>query len=151
MHALTSALPKQLSDWYEGRSALRMLIAALGAYVCTKLIHLAGHYTAVITTLIVARPHSGGVLRASFERLVTTLLGAGLACGITFGRLKLLEQESYWRAPALNGNGQQKRSRLLPACPMLTPLSKWNVAIANRRSRSSSISRMVSVNLRPSC
>lgn len=87
MYALTSVLPKQLSDWYEGRSALRMLVAALGAYLCTTVIHLPGPYSAVITTLIVARPHSGGVLRASFERLVATLLGAGLACGVTFGRL----------------------------------------------------------------
>ena len=87
MHALTTALPKQLSDWYEGRSALRMLVAALGAYICTSMIHLPGPYSAVITTLIVARPHSGGVLRASFERLVATLLGASLACVATFGRL----------------------------------------------------------------
>ena len=87
MHALTITLPKQLSDWYEGRSALRMLVAALGAYICTSVIHLPGPYSAVITTLIVARPHSGGVLRASFERLVATLLGAGVACVITFGRL----------------------------------------------------------------
>jgi uncharacterized membrane protein YccC len=87
MHALTIALPKQLSDWHEGRSALRMLVAAVGAYICTSLIHLPGPYSAVITTLIVARPHSGGVLRASFERLVATVLGAGLACAATFGRL----------------------------------------------------------------
>lgn len=87
MHAFTTALPKQLSDWYEGRSALRMLVAALGAYICTSMIHLPGPYSAVITTLIVARPHSGGVLRASFERLAATLLGAGLACSVTFGRL----------------------------------------------------------------
>ena len=87
MYVLTTALPKQLSDWHEGRSALRMLVAALGAYICTAMIHLPGPYSAVITTLIVARPHSGGVLRASFERLAATLLGAGLACGVTFGRL----------------------------------------------------------------
>jgi len=64
-----------------------MLVAALGAYICTTLIHLPGPYSAVITTLIVARPHSGGVLRASFERLSATLLGAGIACAATFGRL----------------------------------------------------------------
>jgi uncharacterized membrane protein YccC len=87
VHALTTAFPKQLSDWYEGRSALRMLVAALGAYLCASMIHLPGPYSAVITTLIVARPHSGGVLRASFERLTATLLGAGLACVATFGRL----------------------------------------------------------------
>jgi hypothetical protein len=87
MHAVATALPKRLSDWYEGRSALRMLVAALGAYICTSVIHVPGPYSAVITTLIVARPHSGGVLRASFERLVATLLGAGVACIATFGRL----------------------------------------------------------------
>jgi len=87
VHALTTAIPKQLSHWHEGRSALRMLVAALSAYICTSVIHLPGPYSAVITTLIVARPHSGGVLRASFERLVATLLGAGLACVATFGRL----------------------------------------------------------------
>jgi uncharacterized membrane protein YccC len=87
MHALTTALPKQFTDWYEGRAAVRMLVAALAAYLCTTLIHLPGPYSAVITTLIVARPHSGGVLRASFERLAATILGAGVACAATFGRL----------------------------------------------------------------
>jgi uncharacterized membrane protein YccC len=87
MHALTTVLPKHLADWHEGRAAARMLVAALAAYICTTLIHLPGPYSAVITTLIVARPHSGGVLRASFERLSATLLGAGVACAATFGRL----------------------------------------------------------------
>jgi len=87
MNTLTAALPKQLADWHEGRSAVRMLVAALGAYLATTVIHLPGPYSAVITTLIVARPHSGGVLRASFERLTATILGAGIACAATFGRL----------------------------------------------------------------
>ena len=87
MYALTTALPKQLADWHEGRAALRMLVAALAAYICTTIVHLPGPYSAVITTLIVARPHSGGVLRASFERLTATVLGAGIACVATFGRL----------------------------------------------------------------
>jgi uncharacterized membrane protein YccC len=87
MHALTAVLPKQLTDWHEGRAAVRMLVAALGAYICTTLIHLPGPYSAVITTLIVARPHSGGVLRASFERLTATILGAAIACAATLGRL----------------------------------------------------------------
>ena len=79
--------PKQLAHWHEGRSAVRMLVAALGAYLATTVIHLPGPYSAVITTLVVARPHSGGVLRASFERLTATILGAGIACAATFGRL----------------------------------------------------------------
>ena len=87
MHALTTVLPKQLTDWHEGRAAVRMLVAALAAYICTTIIHLPGPYSAVITTLIVARPHSGGVLRASVERLTATILGAGIACAATFGRL----------------------------------------------------------------
>jgi uncharacterized membrane protein YccC len=87
MYALTAVLPKQLTDWHEGRAAVRMLVGALGAYLCTTVIHLPGPYSAVITTLIVARPHSGGVLRASFERLAATLLGAAVACAATFGRL----------------------------------------------------------------
>lgn len=76
-----------LTDWHEGRSAVRMLVAALAAYLATSVIHLPGPYSAVITTLVVARPHSGGVLRASFERLTATILGAGIACAATFGRL----------------------------------------------------------------
>jgi uncharacterized membrane protein YccC len=64
-----------------------MLVAALAAYIATAVIHLPGPYSAVITTLIVARPHSGGVLRASFERLSATVLGAAVACLATFGRL----------------------------------------------------------------
>jgi len=87
MNALTASFPKQLVEWHEGRSAVRMLVAALGAYLATTVIHLPGPYSAVITTLIVARPHSGGVLRASFERLAATILGAGIACAATFGRL----------------------------------------------------------------
>jgi len=77
----------KLIDWHEGRSAIRMLAAALGAYLATNVIHLPGGYSAVITTLVVARPHSGGVLRASFERLTATILGAGIACAATFGRM----------------------------------------------------------------
>ncbi|HEY6922226.1 MAG TPA: FUSC family protein [Steroidobacteraceae bacterium] len=77
----------RLVDWHEGRSAIRMLAAALGAYLATNIIHLPGAYSAVITTLIVARPHSGGVLRASFERLAATILGAVIACAATFGRV----------------------------------------------------------------
>ena len=87
MLAPTTVLAKQLTDWHEGRAAVRMLVAALGAYIGTTVIHLPGPYSAVITTLIVARPHSGGVLRASFERLAATLLGAAIACVATFGRL----------------------------------------------------------------
>src|SRR5580658_5216703 len=87
MHVLAQSLPKRLTDWHEGRAAARMLVAALAAYLCTTVIHLPGPYSAVITTLIVARPHSGGVLRASYERLIATILGAGIACAATFGRL----------------------------------------------------------------
>jgi uncharacterized membrane protein YccC len=87
MLAATTVLAKQLTDWHEGRAAVRMLVAALSAYIGTTVIHLPGPYSAVITTLIVARPHSGGVLRASFERLAATLLGAAIACVATFGRL----------------------------------------------------------------
>ena len=87
MHVLAQSLPKRLTDWHEGRAAVRMLVAALAAYICTAVIHLPGPYSAVITTLIVARPHSGGVLRASYERLTATILGAGMACAATFGRL----------------------------------------------------------------
>jgi uncharacterized membrane protein YccC len=87
MHALADTLPKRLLDWHEGRAAVRMLIAALAAYVLTTMLHIPGPYSAVITTLIVARPHSGGVLRASVERLVATLAGATLACAATFGRI----------------------------------------------------------------
>jgi len=87
MHAPAQSLPKRLTDWHEGRAAVRMLVAALAAYICTTVIHIPGPYSAVITTLIVARPHSGGVLRASYERLIATILGAGIACAATFGRL----------------------------------------------------------------
>ena len=87
MHALANRLPKQLADWHEGRAAVRMLVAALLAYISTTMLHIPGPYSAVITTLIVARPHSGGVLRASVERLTATLVGAGIACVATFGRL----------------------------------------------------------------
>ena len=81
------SLSKHLADWHEGRGAARMLIAALGAYVLTSMIHLPAPYTSVITTVVVARPHSDGVLRASLERVLATILGAGLACAATFGRL----------------------------------------------------------------
>jgi|SRR5581483_2038131 len=87
MHASVSALATHLAGWHEGRSALRMLVAALVAYASSTLIHLPGPYSAVITTLIVARPHSSGVLRASFERLLATIVGAGIACVATLGRL----------------------------------------------------------------
>ena len=87
MHALAQTLPKRLTDWHEGRAALRMLVAALAAYISTTMLHIPGPYSSVITTLIVARPHSGGVLRASVERLIATLAGATIACVATFGRI----------------------------------------------------------------
>ena len=87
MNALATALARRLADWHEGRAAARILVAALAAYIATTLIHFPGPYSAVITTLIVARPHSEGALRASFERLAATLLGAGTACVATLGRL----------------------------------------------------------------
>ena len=87
MHALAKTLPRQWTDWHEGRAAARMLVAAIAAYISSTLLHIPGPYTSVITTLIVARPHSGGVLRASVERLVATLAGAAVACAATFGRI----------------------------------------------------------------
>jgi hypothetical protein len=86
-HPSLQSLAKRLADWHEGRGAARMLIAALGAYVLTSMIHLPAPYTSVITTVVVARPHSDGVLRASLERVLATILGAGLACVASFGRL----------------------------------------------------------------
>ncbi len=87
MHALVTILPSRWKDWHEGRAAVRMLVAALAAYISTTLLHIPGPYSSVITTLIVARPHSGGVLRASAERLIATLVGATIACVATFGRI----------------------------------------------------------------
>jgi hypothetical protein len=87
MNEFITAVARRVAEWHEGHSAVRMLIAALAAYAASTVIHLPGPYSAVITTLIVARPHSSGVLRASFERLTATILGAGLACVATLGRL----------------------------------------------------------------
>ena len=87
MHALAKTLPRQWTDWHEGRAAVRMLVAAVAAYISSTMLHIPGPYSSVITTLIVARPHSGGVLRASVERLVATLAGASIACVATFGRI----------------------------------------------------------------
>lgn len=87
MHVLVNTLPGRWIDWHEGRAAVRMLVAALLAYISTTLLHIPGPYSAVITTLIIARPHSGGVLRASVERLIATLAGATLAGVATFGRI----------------------------------------------------------------
>jgi uncharacterized membrane protein YccC len=69
-----------------------MLVAAVAAYAASTMVHLPGPYGAVITTLIVARPHSSGELRASLERSVATIVGAGLACLTTFGRLSHLPE-----------------------------------------------------------
>lgn len=78
---------KRIADWHEGRAAARMLVAALGGYMLSTLIRLPAPYTAVITTLIVARPHTEGVLQASLERVFATLVGAAIACAVSFGRL----------------------------------------------------------------
>jgi uncharacterized membrane protein YccC len=86
MSALAHLL-KRASDWHEGRSAMRMLTASLVSYLFSTAIDIPAPYTAVITTLIVARPHSEGVLRASLERVLATMVGAAIACGVSFGRL----------------------------------------------------------------
>ena len=87
MSARLADLWKRVTDWHEGRSAMRMLIASLGSYLFSTTVHIPAPYTAVITTLIVARPHSEGVLRASLERVLATILGAAIACAVSFGRL----------------------------------------------------------------
>jgi uncharacterized membrane protein YccC len=87
MHPLVNVLASRWALWHEGHAAARMLVAALVAYAASTMLHIPGPYSSVITTLIVARPHSGGVLRASAERLIATFVGATIACLATFGRI----------------------------------------------------------------
>jgi uncharacterized membrane protein YccC len=82
-----TAILDRLSQWHEGRGALRMIVAACAAFALGHLIHLPGPYTAALTTIIVARLDTGGTLRASLQRMAATLLGAGLACLAAMARL----------------------------------------------------------------
>lgn len=60
---------------------LQLAAAVLVAYGISALLHLPEHLWAVMTTLIVMRPNSGGTLEAGWDRARGTLIGAlaGLA------------------------------------------------------------------------
>ncbi|SMF71849.1 Fusaric acid resistance protein-like [Tistlia consotensis] len=60
--------------------ALRLVAAALLAYGLSTLAGLPEGYWAALSAVIVSRPQPGAALQAGADRLVGTLLGAGIAC-----------------------------------------------------------------------
>jgi uncharacterized membrane protein YccC len=75
-------------DW---RDPLRMTIAAVAAFALSRAVRLPEGYWAVLTALIVTRPHLGATMSAAGGRLVGTLCGAALAAGVATLRA--------WHAP----------------------------------------------------
>ncbi len=64
-----------------------MVLAAVLAYALSIALHLPEAYWAALSAVIVSRPLPGASAQAAAGRLTGTLLGAGLACAVSFGRL----------------------------------------------------------------
>jgi uncharacterized membrane protein YccC len=77
-------------DW---RDPLRMTIAAVAAFGLSRAAQLPEGYWAVLTALIVTRPHLGATMSAAGGRLVGTLCGAALAAAVAALRA--------WHAPEI--------------------------------------------------
>jgi uncharacterized membrane protein YccC len=71
-------------DW---RDPLRMTVAAVAAFALARSAGLPEGHWAVLTSLIVTRPHLGATMGAAGDRLVGTLGGAALATGVASLRL----------------------------------------------------------------
>jgi uncharacterized membrane protein YccC len=80
--AETAGLP-----WRRALPPLRMMLAAVLAYALSTAAHFPEGYWAVLSAVIVTRPLPGAALQAGADRLAGTLLGAGLGCAVSFGRL----------------------------------------------------------------
>jgi len=70
-------------DW---RDPLRMSVAALTAFAAAQALHLPEGFWAVLSALVVSRPHRGGTLQAGAGRLIGTLAGIGWAMLVAAGR-----------------------------------------------------------------
>jgi len=66
-------------SWTQGAFAVRLMVAALGAYGLSALLGFAHGYSAVFSALIVVRPYQQGAWRAAGQRLLATALGIGTA------------------------------------------------------------------------
>jgi uncharacterized membrane protein YccC len=73
--------------WRKAVPPLRTVVAATLAYVLAAAIHLPEGYWAALSAIVVSRPQPGAAVQAGADRFVGTLLGAALACGVSFGRL----------------------------------------------------------------
>ncbi len=68
-----------LPSWPQGAFAIRLMVAAIGAYGISQLLGFAHGYSAVFSALIVTRPYQQGAWRAAGQRLVATALGIATA------------------------------------------------------------------------
>ncbi len=64
-----------------------MVLAAVLSYALSAALHLPEAYWAALSAVIVSRPLPGAAVQAAADRLAGTLLGAGLGCALSFGRL----------------------------------------------------------------
>lgn len=68
-----------LPSWPQGAFAIRLIVAALGAYGVSELLGFNHGYSAVFSALIVTRPYQQGAWRAAGQRLLATALGIATA------------------------------------------------------------------------
>lgn len=73
--------------WRDALPPLRMALAAVLSYALSTELHLPEAYWAALSAVIVSRPLPGAAVQAAADRLTGTLLGAGLGCALSFGRL----------------------------------------------------------------
>lgn len=66
--------------------SLRLIVAALAAFATSAALGLPEGYWAALSAVIVARPLPGAATQAGADRLLGTLVGGGVACGVALLR-----------------------------------------------------------------
>lgn len=73
--------------------AVRMVLAAVGSYALSQVLHLPEAFWAVLTSLVATRPHAAGTARAGVDRLIGTVAGAAVATAFALTHLHLTQLE----------------------------------------------------------
>lgn len=132
-------LPFASFGWPEGAYALRLIVAAFGAFLAAQALGFEHGYGAVFSAIIVTRPYSQGALKAGALRLLATAGGIAMAfaavwlkrTGLNEYELLLLTLVPLSLAAAYD---QSYRTSLISALIMLSaPLAKTpeiDVAVA---------------------
>jgi uncharacterized membrane protein YccC len=70
-----------------------MVLAAVGSFALSQILHLPEAFWAVLTALVATRPHAAGTARAGVDRLIGTVAGAAVATAFALTHLHLTQLE----------------------------------------------------------